>query len=74
MTSCGSNTYGQLGVPGDTMGPIVIPRSVNHMTVLINIMDVSRKVFGGHRILEVAAGLRHSIAVTGSGTAILYNV
>lgn len=59
LVAWGSNNFGQVGVAGGNRGnsgPVVVPR----------------ERFAGEKVVDVAAGLRHSLAVTGMCSAVLY--
>uniref|UniRef100_A0A8C0HDY5 Uncharacterized protein n=1 Tax=Chelonoidis abingdonii TaxID=106734 RepID=A0A8C0HDY5_CHEAB len=49
VLSCGSNSFGQLGVP-QTSGGCLIPQKIESLT---------------EKVVNVAAGLRHALAATG---------
>ncbi|CAM5120531.1 unnamed protein product [Eretmochelys imbricata] len=51
VLSCGSNSFGQLGVP-QTSGGCLIPQKIESLT---------------EKVVNVAAGLRHALAATESG-------
>ena len=59
LVTWGSNSFGQVGVAGGdrgNSGPVVIPR----------------EKFVGEKVVDIGAGLRHSLAVTGRCSVGLY--
>uniref|UniRef100_A0A8D0KRS4 Uncharacterized protein n=1 Tax=Strix occidentalis caurina TaxID=311401 RepID=A0A8D0KRS4_STROC len=55
ILSCGSNSFGQLGVP-QISGPCLIPQKIESLK---------------EKVVDVAAGLRHALAATGKYVTIL---